>query len=258
MQNFSMAEIERFDWNSKNGPKKLWMSLNKNGVAWFRMPGAANQAKKDRHQFVQSLLNVKPLKVEWFEVKVIGGTSSYRTTNKEALFHADVSSQPQPDLQIMTCQARSKKGGQSRFVDTWKILDEIEKKEPSLYPLLFTRERPIFSIGNVFWSPTYHLRNKNFVCTHVPEISESDSVGKSFLNWVNRQKAIELQMEPDDVYVANNLRMLHARTAFTGKERLYYRMLTTLSQPLECKTRHAKRAQKVAQVFSKFSEIFKK
>lgn len=247
--------IKRFDWLPSGGPQKLWTNLREDGIAWFRLPNAIAEAEKNRYLFVEKILKRKAEDVQFFEVKVIEGTTSYQTTNSDALFHSDISPQKQPDLQVMLCKNKAKSGGESQFIDTWKILAKIKKKDPHLYKLLFTHNRPIRTIVGLYWTPTFSWRHKNFVCSHVPFVCQCDDIGKQFLEWVNREKPIELLLEPGDVYVANNLRMLHGRKAFKGSDRLYYRMLTILKTPMEHPVEHALFARKIASYMHKIESV---
>ncbi len=247
--------LKRFEWNSETGPKKLWANLREHGLAWFRQPEAISQTEQDRHLFVESILKAKTVEVQLLPVRVVKNSTSYQTSNEDAHFHTDVVPEKQPDLQVMVCKSMAVKGGESQFIDTWKVLNKIEKKDPALYKLLLVKQRPILTRAGPYWTPTFSWRNGNFVCTHTNNINEFDQVGAEFLDWLHREKPISFLMTPGDVYVANNLRMLHGRKAFVGNKRLYYRMLTTLEKPLNHPVGHSGYAKKIASLFEKIDMV---
>jgi hypothetical protein len=154
-------------------------------------------------------------------VEVVPGDPSIQGSSLHGPYHTDDNWLVPPQVVAMWCDHPAVRGGESLFVDSWKLLTQIESHDPSLYDALFESVRLLpFSGDRFMLRPTFLRRFGNVFISQPAMLTEDDDVGRRFLDWITKAPVLTLRMEPGDVYVSNNHRLLHGRTAFEGSRRL--------------------------------------
>lgn len=144
------------------------------------------------------------------------GSNDYPGTNVEALMHIDDALAIPAPIQIMVCHQQARSGGESTFVDTWAMARAIRRKDPKLFRALYRTVRLHRYTGNATIRPTIAWRYGNLVFTHGALQHEWDVIGQKLQVWVDKAPRIRFRAEAGDIFVANNLRLLHGRDAFSG------------------------------------------
>ena len=199
--------------------------LNRHGLAWFKIRDSVKEGFRHPLQFAQALVGQVHC-LDLMEVRPRKGSSNYLETGKKADFHTDQDLLYMPAaLQIFICVRQALSGGESRFIDTWSLLKEIRRHDKTLYRALFNTPRVLRFNDGMRLSPTFALNDGNLVCAHPPFPDREDEVGAIFQKWVDQAPRIRLRLEPDDVLISNNHRILHSRTAFVGSDRFLIRMM---------------------------------
>tara|TARA_Y100000590_G_scaffold131932_1_gene150717 strand:+ start:1205 stop:2308 length:1104 start_codon:yes stop_codon:yes gene_type:complete len=143
---------------------------------------------------------------------------------------------PVPCIQLLHCIENEVKGGFSTLVDGYTVTENLKKKDPDAYKILSeVKVRFKFIDKNVVledWSELIHLdENKEFKqvrfsprLDYVPVLEKN----KLDLYYKSRKKLsdlynsknyrIEFKLEPKDLMIMDNYRVLHGRTKFDPKE----------------------------------------
>tara|TARA_B100000427_G_scaffold86581_1_gene71125 strand:+ start:51 stop:1154 length:1104 start_codon:yes stop_codon:yes gene_type:complete len=143
---------------------------------------------------------------------------------------------PVPCIQILHCIENEVKGGLSTLVDGYTVTENLKKEDPESYKILSEiKVRFKFTDKNVVledWSELIHLdENKEFKqvrfsprLDYVPMLEKNKldlyyKARKKLSDLYNSKKnIIEFKLEPKDLMMMDNYRILHGRTKFDPKE----------------------------------------
>ena len=143
---------------------------------------------------------------------------------------------PVPCIQLLHCIENEVSGGYSTLVDGYTVTENLKKNDPDAYKILTeVKVRFKFTDKNVMledWSELIHLDDeKNFKqvrfsprLDYVPML-EKDKLDqyykarKKLSDMYNSEKnRIEFKLEPKDLMMMDNYRVLHGRTKFDPEE----------------------------------------
>jgi gamma-butyrobetaine dioxygenase len=192
-----------------------------------------SMAGEDPWALVEALIGTRPMMVERQPIRPIAGARSFAGSSVFTPFHTDSQDflGAPPGLQVMVCRRAAASGGETRLVDGWALLDQIERGDPALYDALLTVPRlHRFYFGDVT-RPTISELRGHVAWTHSP-IPSSDPIGVALARALDRAPVIELAIRTGETLVVDNHRMLHGRTAFDGADRDFVRLLAWFVQPL--------------------------
>ena len=143
---------------------------------------------------------------------------------------------PVPCIQLLHCIENEVSGGFSTLVDGYTVTENLKKNEPEVYKILSEiKVRFRFTDKNVVledWSELIHLDDeKNFKqvrfsprLDYVPILEKNKldfyyKARKKLSDLYNSKKnRIEFKLEPKDLMMMDNHRVLHGRTKFDPKE----------------------------------------
>lgn len=225
----------------------MWSELCAQGLSWFRSPSAVAGVGDDPVGVATRLLGRAPFKLRGRRLEVLPGKHrGYENSQQTALFHIDQDPYIPPQVQVLICARPADVGGDSLFLDGWELAREIKRGDPALYRQLFETARIIAFSKSRWFGPTISTRLGNVIVSHgaVPPPAQ-DRVGQQVLASVTRAAPLALRMTEGDVIVANNLRLLHGRTAFTDPHRLLIRLMIWLEDPLPADPELAREASAV-------------
>ncbi|MBN8615397.1 MAG: TauD/TfdA family dioxygenase [Deltaproteobacteria bacterium] len=155
------------------------------------------------------------------------------TTRAEQDFHTDGA-----DIIGLTCRRTARRGGESRIASSSRIVSEIQRTRPDLYPVLFedfpwhyqeeglgpfVLTRPIVSVAaqtpagarlNTFFIPWYIRRSQEL--PDAPRLSAAQEEAIAMIEALANDPRFHLDMtfEPGDVQWLKNAAILHKRTAY--------------------------------------------
>lgn len=156
-------------------------------------------------------------------------------TDKELIFHTDRSAgQDPPLLLFMYCIKPASAGGISKVVDGKKLYEKLRERHPKLLKKLLDPYAVIFResnnqqdegakqyIGPVFSKSENCIVSVKFRYDHLGYFNASISPELKDLLKIMEELDISFRLEQGQAYVINNLRCLHARTAFRGNRQMY-------------------------------------
>lgn len=124
----------------------------------------------------------------------------------------------------MTLKVKSETGGESLLVDGHQVIQTIKVQEAALYELLTSSKYSSFRSDNGSFQPCpiYDERNKILRFRFDDGIQLSPSLFNRFptLCKIIYQQAAAIALEPGQCIIADNHRILHGRTPFTGSREL--------------------------------------
>ncbi len=226
-------------------------ALARDGIAWLRAPEIAALAERDPWEAAARLLGERARLVERQPIRAVPGGGSFASGSMPAPFHSDsqLAAGVPPHVQIMACHAAAASGGESLYLDTWALLERVEREAPGLFALLFTAQRRFsFVFGDVY-GPSVALRAGSLVFTHSAQPSD-DPVARALAPWLAAQPAIEIAATAGDVIAIHNHRMLHGRRGFEDVRRRFTRILAWRAVEWPTPGPWRERAQATAQTLS--------
>lgn len=182
--------------------------------------------------FVTDLLGERPEMVERQAIRPVPGGRSIASTSGFAPFHTDSQDYRglSPALQILVCRRPGERGGESRLLDGYRLLDRLTRDQPELARALRTVPRTHrFYFGDLV-RPTVMEARGRLVWTHSPQ-PPTDAIGEALATELAREPVIEIALRAGETLVADNHRMLHGRNAFDGDARELVRVLAWLPPP---------------------------
>jgi hypothetical protein len=236
---------ERWDWDPTSGPSRLTGALAEAGLAWIRAPELAEAAPREPWACAERLLGERAVLLERQPIRAVPGGRSFASSRMAAPFHSDSQSflgQP-PHVQVMACRSAADAGGQCLYLDTWALLDRLEREDPDLLARLFATPRRFpFVFGDVF-GPTVSLRGGSLVFTHTARPMADDAVAARLQPFVDSAEVIEVDAAAGDLIVIHNHRLLHGRRAFGDERRAFTRLLVWRHEPWPAPARWRERAE---------------
>lgn len=201
-------------------PAEIAMEIARDGIIVLQSDELCDSLLARPFSAAAELLGAAPLHYDVVAVRPVDGQASIVESNRDGRLHTDSYPMMSPDLVVMSCHQQSVSGGESVFVDSWQVLDAIRCEDPSLYEKLFTVCRAFRFPAYRVYAPTFGFNQGAFVFHHATFPDEGDEVGRHFQHWVERARKLAFRLEPGQVYLIDNHRMLHGRTRFTGARHL--------------------------------------
>ena len=174
---------------------------------------------------------------EYFDVKSKNDPNDLAYTTLPLSPHTDNPYRnPVPCIQLLHCIENEVKGGFSTLVDGFTVTENLKKEDPDAYKILSeVKVRFKFTDKSVVledWSELIHLdENKEFKqvrfsprLDYVPMLEKNKldlyyKSRKKLSDLYNSEKyRIEFKLEPKDLMMMDNYRILHGRTKFDPKE----------------------------------------
>jgi gamma-butyrobetaine dioxygenase len=203
------------------------------GAAVLRIEAAAREASLSPWTFAERLFGERVVMVERQPIRAVPGGRTFASSSEETPLHTD--SQPHfgvpASAQVLVCERPAAQGGESVHVDAWELVSAIADKDPDAYARLFDETRTLRFYFGDFVGPTLSLRRGHLFFTHPPFAREGDRVPARLKAFIDLAQRALLRLEPDDVLVVNNHRVLHGRRAFEGTTRELVRLLVWLETP---------------------------
>jgi len=172
-----------------------------------------------------------------FDVRAEVNPSNLAYTNIGLQAHTDNPYRdPSPGLQILACLGNSVEGGESILVDGFKAAERLRAESPQGFNLLaghcarfdysgtkgvrLRSKRPMIELGPDGELISVRFNNRSAAAfTDIPY----DAMAEYYAAYRRLAELIEdpalsfrFRMEPGDLFIVDNLRVLHARDAFTG------------------------------------------
>ena len=141
---------------------------------------------------------------------------------------------PVPGFQVLHCLEPSAEGGESIFVDGFRVAQELKAEDPDAFRLLastpvtftfrdedaeLTAERPILQLGYRGELEAIHYNNRALAPLRIPanQLPEFYRAYRAFARLL-RDPRFELhrKLEAGELVVFDNHRILHGRAAFRG------------------------------------------
>ena len=158
-------------------------------------------------------------------------TTRYYQTNRELEYHTDSC-----DIVALLCLKTSKSGGESRLVSSVTLHDEMYRRRPDLWKLLFNPfptdrrgevppgmlpwfELPVFNwhageLSTIFAGQYIRSAQANF--PEARRLTAAEHEALDYLDTLSNDPALNLTMEfrPGDMQFVHNHQILHSRTDF--------------------------------------------
>ena len=171
----------------------------------------------------------------WFEVRSVVDPSNLANTSLGLAAHTDNPYRdPVPTMQLLHCLESTASGGENMLVDGWRVAEEVRALQPAGFDLLVRR------------GVTFDYRDVDADLSHHAPLIELDTEGMvrsiRFNPRSMRQPSmpadelavwydayllfarlladprfqIRLRLDPGDLFIVDNRRVLHGRTAFAA------------------------------------------
>ncbi len=171
----------------------------------------------------------------WFDVRSVVDPSNLANTSLGLAAHTDNPYRdPVPTMQLLHCLESTASGGENMLVDGWRVAEEVHSLQPAGFDLLVRR------------SVTFAYRDSDAELSHHAPVIELDCDGMvrsvrfnprsmqqpsmpavELSVWYNAyllfaklladpRFQIRLRLDPGDLFIVDNRRVLHGRTAFAA------------------------------------------
>lgn len=223
---------ERF-FDEKRG--QMFSALAAEGYCLLRagqVPHAA-EAAHDPWTVAQRVFDEVPVMVEHQPIFAVDKGRSFAATSVATPLHTDSQqfAGVAPHAQLMFCAHAASDGGETLLLDSYALLERLEREAPELFQALLSRPRQIpFVFGDVI-APTLALTNGSLVFTHSPQPA-SDAIGRALAGELSRHKPMRVRVSAGELLIVDNHRMLHGRAAFGDRRRRFSRLLVWLGAGL--------------------------
>ncbi|KAF1780279.1 TauD/TfdA-like domain [Phytophthora cactorum] len=161
------------------------------------------------------------------------------STNLELLHHTDGTYiRDPPGLQIFNCAAQAGEGGESRYVDSFHVVETLRKENPEAFRVLSTTPLPYFTVDNDAHLATMEplirvdyagnvvqFRHNDYdraPLTHLnfEEVGEFYKAHRKLLEVLRRTETeFCMRLQVGDMMIVDNQRVMHGRHAFQGGDR---------------------------------------
>jgi hypothetical protein len=227
--------------------ERLVMEVRRQGFAVVR-PDAielgAETAARAPWEVAERVFGAPVELVERQPIAPVPWGKSFASTSAATPLHSDSQlwRNLPPHAQLMFCAKSAPTGGETLLVDTWSLLEGVERSDPELFHWLFDRPRRMpFLFGDID-GPTVSNRESSLVFTHSPRPLPNDAVAARLEKVLAAITPISLRIDDGELCVVDNHRMLHGRTAFSGDARRFTRLLVWLARPFGAPSRYLERA----------------
>jgi hypothetical protein len=248
-----MIAPQPWTWDEATGPARVMGELSRAGYSLIHWPAAAAAYREDAWAFGQALLGVPLTRIQVMPVKFSAGVASYTSSNVEALLHTDAGGLWIPaHIQVMVSVRAAESGGESLLLDSWQVLDELERTDPDLFARCFDTPLPM-GFRQPWWGPAVSWRSGNLIFTQPPE-PDDHAVAVRLRTLVDRARPVTFLCQPGDVLVFNNHRVMHGRKEFADPRRELLKLHAWLTEPFDAppayQARAAAEASRLAGQFS--------
>lgn len=176
----------------------------------------------------------------WFEVRSEVNPSNLAYTNLGLQAHSDNPYRdPVPTLQILACLENSVEGGLSRVVDGFKVAEVLQREDPEGFALLaghparfaysgsagvrLTAKRPMLELGPDGELLAVRFNNRSVAPLVDIPYERMAAYYRAYRRFAALVDApafqVSFRLEPGQLFILDNTRVLHARTAFSGSGR---------------------------------------
>jgi gamma-butyrobetaine dioxygenase len=176
----------------------------------------------------------------WFEVRSEVNPTNLAYTNLGLQAHSDNPYRdPVPTLQILACLENSVEGGESIVVDGFAVAERLRQEDPAGFALLaghparfayagsagvrLAAKRPMLELGPDGELLAVRFNNRSVApLVDVPydAMPAYYAAYRRFASLVeNPALQVRFRLEPGQLFIVDNTRVLHARTAFSGSGR---------------------------------------
>ena len=173
----------------------------------------------------------------WFDVRAEVDPNNLAFTNLGLQAHTDNPYRdPAPTLQILACLENTVEGGESLVVDGFMVAERLRARSPRGFDLLarycaryeytgakgvrLRSKRPIIELGPDGELIAIRFNNRSAAAfTDIPydDMADYYAAYRQMAELVEDPAlAVSFKLAPGDLFIVDNLRVLHARKAFTG------------------------------------------
>jgi len=173
----------------------------------------------------------------WFEVRAEVNPSNLAYTNLGLQAHTDNPYRdPVPTLQILACLENTVDGGDSIVVDGFKVAERLQAEDPRGFDLLarhcarfeyagskgvrLASKRPIIELGPDGELIAIRFNNRSaapFVDIPYDDMPAYYKAYRRFAELIEDPSLhVTFKLEPGELFIVDNTRVLHARKAFSG------------------------------------------
>src|SRR5262245_4534854 len=161
-----MHHTAAWEWQKEGAASRVWQEVDEKGWTLVRWPEAAARTERDPNAFCAELLERSPVNHRFAKLQIVAGVDKgYEQTKGPAELHTDQHPYLPAQIQVLACVNPAGEGGESTFVDLWKVVSRIEKEDPALFRGLFVPRAVVFG-RSVWLGGTVSLRHDNLVCVH--------------------------------------------------------------------------------------------
>ena len=175
---------------------------------------------------------------KWFEVRSEINAINLAYTNLGLQAHTDNPYRdPVPTIQILYCLENSASGGDSTLVDGFNAAIRLKDENPDYFNLLskycarfeysgdkgayLQSRRPMIELSPDGELIAIRFNNRSaapIIDVPYEEMEDYYKAYRSFSDIINDPKlAVNFKLNPGECFITDNTRVLHARTAFSGK-----------------------------------------
>ena len=135
---------------------------------------------------------------------------------------------PTPTLQLLHCLASSAAGGENTLVDGFRVAADLSPDHRGLlarYPLRFRfadadteleTEVPVLTLAVSGELAAVHYNTRSVQPIRVPDVHAYYEAYQAFGRMLEEPRyRIEFKLEPGDLFIVDNLRVLHGRTGYS-------------------------------------------
>jgi gamma-butyrobetaine dioxygenase len=213
----------------------LFSSLASDGFSLLR-PGQGaitfESATLDPWGTAARLFGMDALMVERQPIRPVAGVRSFAAGSGDAPLHTD--SQRfrgvPSDAIVMICERPAERGGETTMVDAFVLLRRLHREAPDLFRALALTPRKMRFYFGEHDEPTFRIVDDAPFFTHPPAHLPGDAIGARIA--AELPPPTRLLVQRDEVLIVDNRRMLHGRTAFSGNDRSFVRLLVWLPRRL--------------------------
>lgn len=133
------------------------------------------------------------------------------------------------DYIVWECVAQCDDGGVSRLVDTHAVLEKLSEREKQTLQGVYLTEHQVFK-GDPHRRPLLRQKDDSYQVYYSFWLLENElnarqtAAAEAFRRGVEEAEEVQIRLEPGDLLVIDNRRILHGRTAIKGnKNRLLKR-----------------------------------
>lgn len=178
---------------------------------WIHLPSESEYK-------LNNVLNSLGEVIQTTDVVVKPESKSMVTSNRGLDFHSD---HPAANYVVWYCLKQTDVGGESILLDAKQIYWELSPDEQKELHNIYLHEHKVFSDDKEFYPMVETVNGKQdfyFSFWLVKDIHRNSQAFKKFYKLTQKAEHIRLILQPHDILIIDNKRMLHGRTPITGNE----------------------------------------